>query len=88
MIDFERTGNAAYLGRVLAELVDAGGKTVASNGGVLAVYKSIRRRLDLVPPASATGPFKVRFTMDTNATTSLRGARSPATRVVHEVEVR
>lgn len=86
-IDYERTGNAAYLGRVLAELVDASGNTVASTDEVLAVYKTIRRRLDLVPPADAAGPFKVRFTMDTNRDDLPPGGALPSEAVVHEVDV-
>lgn len=87
-IDYERTGNAAYLGRVLAELVDAGGNTVASTEEVLAVYRTIRRRLDLVPPAGATGPWKVRFTMDTDRDDLPPGGALSSERVVHEVDVR
>jgi hypothetical protein len=86
-IDYERTGNAAYLGRVLAELVDEGGRTVASTEEVLAVYKTIRRRLALVPPADAGGPFKVRFTMDTERDDLPPGGALPSERVVREVDV-
>lgn len=86
-IDYERTGNAAYLGRVLAELVDAGGRTVASTEEVLAVYKTIRRRLALVPPADAAGPYKVRFTMDTERDDLPPGGALPSERVVREVDV-
>ncbi len=87
-IDYARTGNAAYLGRVLAELVDGQGRTVASSEEVLAVYKTIRRRLDLVPPEGAAGPFQVRFTMDTDRDDLPPGGALPSERVVHEVDVR
>jgi len=86
-IDYERTGNAAYLGRVLAELVDADGRTVASAEEVLAVYKTIRRRLALVPPPGVEGPFKVRFTMDTERDDLPPGGALPSERVVREVDV-
>jgi len=86
-IDYERTGNAAYLGRVLAELIDADGRTVASTEEVLAVYKTIRRRLALVPPAGVEGPFKVRFTMDTEREDLPPGGALPSERVVREVDV-
>ncbi len=86
-IDYERTGNAAYLGRVLAELVDAGGNTVASTEEVLAVYKTIRRRLELVPPAGSAGPWRVRFTMDTNRDDLPPGGALSSERVVREVDV-
>lgn len=88
IIDFERTGNAAFLGRVRAELLDAEGSTVASSEEVLAVYKSIRRRLDLAPPAGARPPLRVRFTMDTERDDLPPGGPLPTERVVHEVAVR
>lgn len=87
-IDFRRSGNAAYLGRVLAEVLDARGQAVASTEEVLAVYKTIRRRLDVVPPAGAAGPFRVRFTMDTERDDLPPGGPLPTERVVHEVAVR
>jgi hypothetical protein len=87
-IDFERTGNAAYLGRVQAELLDGTGRSVATLEEVLAVYKTIRRRLDLVPPVGARGPFRVRFTMDTQRDDLPPGGPLPTERVVHEVAVR
>jgi hypothetical protein len=87
-IDFERTGNAAYLGRVLAELVDPSGATVASHEEVLAVYRTIRRRLDLVPPEGSAGPWRIRFTMDTDRDDLPPGGALSSERVVHEVDVR
>jgi hypothetical protein len=88
LIDFERTGNAAYLGRVQAELLDATGRAVATTEEVLAVYKTIRRKLDLVAPAGAQGPYRVRFTMDTERDDLPPGGPLPTERVVHEVAVR
>jgi hypothetical protein len=87
-IDFQRTGNAAFLGRVQAEVLDADGRAVASAEEVLAVYKSIRRRLDVVPPQGARAPFRVRFTMDTQRDDLPPGGALPTERVVHEVAVR
>lgn len=87
-IDFRRTGNAAYLGRVLAEVLDGQGRPVAAAEEVLAVYKTIRRRLDLALPEGAQGPFRVRFTMDTERDDLPPGGPLPTERVVHEVAVR
>jgi hypothetical protein len=87
-IDFERTGNAAFLGRVQAELLDGGGRVVASAEEVLAVYKTIRRRLELAPSADARAPFRVRFTMDTERDDLPPGGPLPTERVVHEIAVR
>lgn len=88
IIDFQRTGNAAYLGRVQAELLDAGGTPVATVEEVLAVYKTIRRKLGLPIPAEAQGPFRVRFTMDTDRDDLPPGGPLPTEQVVHEVAVR
>lgn len=88
VIDYERTGNAAFLGRVQAELLDGGGQVVTTSEEVLAVYKTIRRRLDLLPPSGAEGPFRVRFTMDTERDDLPPGGPLPTERVVHEVAVR
>ncbi|MEQ9401212.1 MAG: hypothetical protein RJQ04_18750 [Longimicrobiales bacterium] len=87
-IDFERTGNAAYLGRVQGELLDASGRVLATAEEVLAVYRTIRRRLDLPVPAGAEGPLRVRYTMDTDRDDLPPGGPLPVDRVVHEVEVR
>lgn len=86
-IDFERTGTAAYLGRVQAELLDASGTPVATTEEVLAVYHTIRRRLDLPVPVGAAGPFTVRYTMDTDREDLPPGGPLPVERVVHEVPV-
>ena len=87
IIDFQREGNAAYLGRVHAELLDGSGQVVDDTEEVLAVYKTIRRRLDLAVPSDAAGPFRVRFTMDTDREDLPPGGPLPVERVVHEVEV-
>ena len=86
-IDLERTGNAAFLGRVQAELLDGSGRPVAVAEDVLAVYQDIRRRLYLVKPADAHGPFRVRFTMDTNRDDLPPGGTLPGEPLVHEVPV-
>jgi hypothetical protein len=60
-VDLERTGNAALLGRLEAEVVDARGTIVARGWDDVAVYRSMRRRIPLQPPAEATGPLTVRM---------------------------
>lgn len=87
-IDFRRVGNAAFLGRLQAELLDGSGRAVAKNEEVLAVYKTIRRRVSLAPPAGAAGPFKIRFTMDADRSDLPPGGPLPVERRVYEVPVR
>lgn len=64
-VELRRTGNAAFLGRLHAEVVDASGRVVGTAEDVLAVYRSIRRRLVVPVPADAAGPLRVRLRMDT-----------------------
>jgi hypothetical protein len=87
LIDLERTGNAAFLGRVLAELVDAQGTVVASSEEVLAVYRTLRRRMELDVPAGVAGPLQLRFRMDTNREDLPAGGPLPAEPLVHTVPV-
>jgi len=81
----EEAGTDRRAGAIV--LVDDAGRTVADTEEVLAVYKTIRRRFALVPPADAEGPFKVRFTMDTQRDDLPPGGALPSERVVREVDV-
>ena len=63
-LSLRRTGNAAFLGRVLVELVDADGRVVADREDVLAVYRDLRRRLRVPVPAGSR-PVKARVRVDT-----------------------
>lgn len=87
-IDFARTGNAAFIGRVGAELLDASGRVVAKADEVLAVYHDIRRRIHLPMPSQLTGPLRVRFVMDTQRDDLPPGASLPFEAMTHEVDVR
>jgi len=65
-LDLKRENNAAFLGRIRAELVNASGATVAEVEDVAAVYRSVRRRFMLrtgspLPP----GAYTVRYLVDT-----------------------
>jgi P pilus assembly chaperone PapD len=65
-LDLKRENNAAFLGRVRAELVNASGATVAEVEDVTAVYRAVRRRFVLrtgstLPP----GQYTVRYLVDT-----------------------
>ncbi len=67
MLDLERTGNAAFLGRVQAEVLDTGGRVVGKIEEDLAVYRAMRRRIaiPLTEPRSAAGGYRVRYRIDT-----------------------
>lgn len=65
-IDMTRTGNAAFLGRVRAEVVDAAGHVWASDEDVTAVYRGLRRRFLLKgTTAMPSGALSVRYVVDT-----------------------
>jgi hypothetical protein len=76
--DFSRTGNAAYLGRMRAELVDASGTVLGTLYDDLAVYRNMRRRLLFTVPATATGPLTVRIHVDTEREDLPPGGALPA----------
>jgi len=60
-LDMSRTGNAACLGRLRADLIDARGTVLATTYDDIAVYRTMRRRLPLQVPVDATGPLSVRI---------------------------
>lgn len=66
LLDMERQGNAAFLGRVLAELLDPDGRVVATVEQDVAVYRRILWRFSLAPPEGAVpGPgWSVRWRVD------------------------
>ena len=64
-LDLARQGNAAYLGRVRAELLAPDGSVVAESGDEVAVYHRMRRRF-LLPFAGTPGAgYRVRYTVET-----------------------
>ncbi len=64
-VDLSRQGNAAYLGRVRAELLAPDGSVLAEATDELAVYHRLRRRF-LLPFAGTPGPgYRVRYTFET-----------------------
>lgn len=64
-VDLSREGNAAYLGRVRAELLAPDGSVVAEVTDELAVYHRLRRRF-LLPFAGTPGAgYRVRYTFET-----------------------
>jgi hypothetical protein len=85
--DFTRGGNAAYLGRMRAELLDAGGNVVSTLYDDIAVYRTMRRRLTFPVPADAHGPFSVRVHVDTEREDLPPGGALPAAPIDQRVPV-
>ncbi|HEU4558542.1 MAG TPA: hypothetical protein VFS20_11865 [Longimicrobium sp.] len=86
-VDFTRGGNAAYLGRMRAELLDAGGNVVSTLYDDIAVYRTMRRRLTFPVPAGANGPFSVRIHVNTEREDLPPGGALPAAPIDQRVPV-
>lgn len=89
-VPMTRTGNAAYLGTVRAEVVDAGGRVRGEAARFVGVYRSLDPRI-MIPVDSLTpGAYKVR--VDVSADRSDLPSRSalpaPAARDSVEITVR
>jgi P pilus assembly chaperone PapD len=85
--DFTRGGNAAYLGRMRAELLDGGGNVVSTLYDDIAVYRGMRRRLTFPVAAGASGPFSVRIHVDTEREDLPPGGALPAAAIDQRVPV-
>jgi P pilus assembly chaperone PapD len=86
-VDLSRSGNAAFLGRLRAELLDAGGTVVSTLYDDVAVYRTMRRRLTFAVPASATGALTVRIHIDTEREDLPPGGALPAAPVDQRIPV-
>jgi hypothetical protein len=87
-VTLERTGNAAFLGRLLIEALDERGDVITSSEQVMAVYRTISPRLVLSTPANGRRPVTLRYTLDTERNDLPPGGALPMERVVHEAPVR
>jgi hypothetical protein len=86
-LDLERTGNAAFLGSLRADLVDARGTVLGSAFDDLAVYRTMRRRLTIAVPEGATGPLQLRLTINTERDDLPAGGALPAPPVTQQIPV-
>ena len=90
LLDLTRQGNAAFIGRLVAQVVAPNGDVVAEDEADIAVYRTLRARV-VVPlksvPADITG-YKIRFSIDTQRTDLPSGGPIPAPRLTGEVVVR
>jgi hypothetical protein len=87
-ITLERTGNAAFLGRLLIEALDERGDVITASEQVIAVYRTLSPRLVLPTPAAGPPPVTLRYTLDTERNDLPPGGALPMERVVHEAPVR
>lgn len=87
LLDLTRSGNAAFIGRLIAQLIAPNGQMVAENELDLAVYRQMRARV-IVPlpnrPADVTG-YKIRFTIDTQRPDLPPEGPLPTSRMTGEV---
>ena len=86
-VDLSRSGNAAFLGRMRAELLDAGGEVVGTLYDDVAVYRTMRRRLVFAVPAAATGAMTVRIHIDTEREDLPPGGALPAAPIDQRIPV-
>ncbi|HEX2167091.1 MAG TPA: hypothetical protein VHG09_07590 [Longimicrobiales bacterium] len=61
-LDMKRQGEAAYLGKVRLELLDASGSVVHEEEDVLSIYRTLRRRFNFPGRSDVTN---VRYTLET-----------------------
>lgn len=81
-LDLRRTGNAAFIGHLVAELVDPSGAAVSQLEEDIAVYRAMPRRFEIPVPADRrptdwTG-YSVRYTINTERPDLPPGSALPA----------
>ena len=89
LLDLTRQGNAAFIGRLVAQVVSPGGKVVAEDEADIAVYRQMRARV-IVPmkdkPADMTG-YKIRFAIDTQRPDLPPEGPLPTSRLTGEIPI-
>lgn len=86
-LDLRRTGNAAFLGRLRADLVDARGTVLGTAWDDLAVYRQVRRRHVIAVPPGTTGPLFVQLTIDTEREDLPAGGALPVAPISRRIPV-
>lgn len=86
-LELERTGNAAFLGSLRADLVDARGTVLGSAFDDLAVYRTMRRRLTIPVPEGAAGPLQLRLTINTERDDLPAGGALPVPPITQQLPV-
>jgi P pilus assembly chaperone PapD len=86
-VDLARGGNAAFLGRMRAELLDGAGNVLSTLNDDVAVYRTMRRRLTFAVPAGTNGPLSVRVRVNTEREDLPPGGALPAAPIDQRVPV-
>jgi hypothetical protein len=86
-IQVSRTGNAAFLGRLLIEIIGDEGDVLSTVEEVLPVYRTMARRI-AVPRPEKGYPTRARYTIDTERDDLPAGGVIPTEPVVREVFIR
>jgi hypothetical protein len=86
-LDLRRTGNAAFLGRMRADLVNARGDVLGTAWDDLAVYREVRRRHVISVPPGTEGPLFVQVTIDTEREDLPAGGALPVAPVSRRIPV-
>lgn len=72
MLDTRNTGNASYLGMLHCRVIDAGGREVATKSTQLAVYRELRRRIEIpIPEGDFERPFEVELKITARGRTDI-----------------
>lgn len=87
--DLERSGNAAWIGRLVTQIVSPSGQVVAEAEDQLAVYRTLRFRAKLSKPANVTDlrGYIVRFSFDTQRPDLPADGPLAASRVTGEIPI-
>ena len=64
-VALERTGNAAFLGRMQLDVLDASGTVLGTAYDDVAVYRTMLRRLDIPLTGAPSGPLRLRMRINT-----------------------
>jgi hypothetical protein len=86
-VDLARTGNAAFLGRLRAELLGADGAVLSTLYDDVAVYRTMRRRLTFALPAGSAPGTAVRIHINTEREDLPAGGALPAATVDQRIPV-
>lgn len=87
-VDLENKGNASYVGVLRCRLLDANNKELASIQSDVAVYRTLKRRIEVVRPSDIT-PAQVEVSITTNGRTDIAPENViPGNKVFSTLEVK